>query len=277
MNITDYHAHHAIGASGLKSFADCPARYFADYLDENAPEKTDTPAQQFGRAWHCAVFEPARFECSYTAMPEGLDRRTKEGKERYAELVNSGLEILSYDFFATVVDMVVAVPKKYGDMLVGGLCEQSIFITDEETGVELKIRPDFANAGGNYIIDGKTCQACDPESFGRDAFKYGYWLQAALYTDVYQKYNGTSEPPAFYFLAQEKTYPYLCKMYRATDAQLQYGRDQYRELLPRVAECQRTGVWPGYGEEIEDLTTPAWVARQMEGGEDVIIKMEIVK
>ena len=114
----EYHAHPALGSSGLKRFSITPAHYWASYLDPER-EAVDKKHFRIGRAWHCAVFEPTEFEKRYTtehdahpatnkakllksvlagevaleslvALPEGLAPTSKEGKALAAELQASG-------------------------------------------------------------------------------------------------------------------------------------------------------------------------------------------
>jgi hypothetical protein len=119
----DYHAHPAIGASGLKRFAVTPLHYWADYLDPER-ERKDKRAFRVGRAWHCAVLEPEAFAGRYVAdhgvnklttrakvlaellalpaaeagtellrmkgVPDDIKATTKEGKALYAEIEAAG-------------------------------------------------------------------------------------------------------------------------------------------------------------------------------------------
>jgi exodeoxyribonuclease VIII len=117
----DYHRDEAIGSSGLKLLAVSPLHYWGAYLD---PERVreDKPAFKFGRAWHCAVFEPEEFGNRYAeghgisaqskraqlleqvllaesvteamarlvVLPEGLGPTSKEGKALAAEITAAG-------------------------------------------------------------------------------------------------------------------------------------------------------------------------------------------
>ena len=282
MKIEDYHRHKAIGASGLKAFAKSPARYFADFLDPQAPPRVVTPALKFGSAWHCALFEPEEFGSRYATMPEGLDCRTKEGKAAHAALIESGREVLDFDDFSAISEMTAVMRSdREWARLTDGIAwhaEKSFFYGDELSGVDLKIRPDFfclpcEKYPSSAIIDGKTCIDASPEGFGRDAFRLGYWLQAALYCDVLQKTLNTESRPEFFLAAQEKSYPYLVKIYRVTDEQIEFGREQYSELLPDVIACQKSGIWPGYG-GIEDLNTPRAAQFLLDQGAGIIEKIE---
>lgn len=148
----EYHAHPAIGSSGLKRFMQSPLHYWAAYLDPDR-EKKDPKHFRVGRAWHCAVFEPEAFGARYAvnhdvhpatkravllqqflaipstdlpvvaaetmlvALPEGLSLTTKEGKALAAEIEAKGQIPTTPEDRAFVLDWL---PKLHGrDILAG--------------------------------------------------------------------------------------------------------------------------------------------------------------
>lgn len=263
----DYHASSAIGSSGLALVERSPAHYWAQYLDPNREPREQTPAMKLGSAWHCAVFEPGEFDNRYTAVPEGLDRRTKEGKDVWASIIASGKDPLSAADMERIRRMGEAARSHPALQVIfeqpGGAAEQSIFWTDAETGVALKVRPDYAVAPcklfpNGLILDGKSCQDASPDGFAKNAWNAGMDLQAALYVDGFQQAYQTAEPPPFLWLAQEKESPFARSIYGANADLIEYGRKRYRRLLPIVAECQQAGNWPGYSVQVHTLTMPAW-------------------
>lgn len=280
MNINDYHSDPAIGSSGIRSFISSPARYFADYLDPARERREATPAMAFGSAFHCAALEPDLYAKTYAAAPEGLDRRTKEGKEFYARAESVGITILKMQD-AAAIERMVSVLHSHPLWPKHGEAERSIFHADTESGLKLKIRPDYSirpceEFPFGEIHDLKTTIDASPQGFGKSAWGYGYLLQAAFYCDVWQAFYRTDQPPRFVLWAQEKTAPYLVKPYVVTDEMLAYGRSLYVPVLPQIAACLQSGVWPGYGDDIEPILLPAWAQREIDG-DDVIVDMEIVE
>jgi hypothetical protein len=63
-----YHAHPAVGHTGLVKVSRSPA-HFKEYRD-NPPEPT--PAKAFGHAIHAAILEPAVFQSQYAVFDESL-------------------------------------------------------------------------------------------------------------------------------------------------------------------------------------------------------------
>lgn len=261
----EYHALPAANASGLKLMARSPLHYWAQYIAPDREPRAETPAMKIGTAAHAALLEPVLFLDKYVRVPDGLDRRTKEGKALFAEIEASGKIALSGDDYDGVCAMAKAGrahPEMAHALAQGGAVEQSIFVTDPDTGALCKIRPDFAVLPG-LIVDVKTTENATNDEFVRSVWKYDYALQAAFYVDMYQLAHALDEPPAFRWFVQEKSSPYACVMYTASDDLLEFGRRQYQPLLQQWVECMRTGVWPGYPTEARELALPAWAAKQV--------------
>lgn len=328
--IEAYHARPNVGSSFLKAFIRSPLHAWSAYLDPER-ERIDKLAYRIGRAWHCAVFEPAEFAERYTedhtdnklttrakllarlragevermsliGVPDDIGKTTKAGKELCAEIEARGqiplpatdlqwvldelmrmgsADVLPADKLADVLRMaqiaslhpISRVIFAHPDLIDIGHAEVSIMDADPITGLPLKIRPDYlvqpcAQFPHGLVIDGKSCMDASRDGFGRAVWNYDYGLQAALYTQVAQRVLGTSGRPAFVWLAQEKTRPYAAQYFAAGDNLLEYWDGRIAELLPRVAECMASGVWPGYPATVETLALPAWAEKRMdeEGG-----------
>lgn len=268
----DYHALPYIGSSGLKLIGKSPLHYWADYLDPERVRKEPTAAMKLGTAWHAAVFEPDEFAARYIMVPEGIDRRTKEGKALWAEILESGQEPMSQDDYGRILRMAASAIEHPVSKVIfdqeGGAAEQSMFWQDGETGARCKIRPDYAVAPcemfpHGLLVDGKTGEDMSPEGFGKYAMNWGLHIQAAFYCDGFQAVLGTEKPPAFVWLAQEKEAPHATAYYSASDDFLDYGRRQYRTLLRTYARCMERNEWPGYPKNVQSLALPAWAAKQV--------------
>lgn len=323
--IEAYHARANVGSSFLKAFVRSPLHAWSAYIDPER-EQVDKLAYRIGRAWHCALFEPAEFGGRYAedhtdsklttrsklltrlrageivsdtlvGVPDDIGKTTKAGKELYSEIEARGQialpatdlewikteaerigarDILPADRIADVQRMaeiarahpISRVIFEHRDLAGIGHAEVSIMDADPLTGLPLKIRPDYlvqpcAQFPHGLIIDGKSCNDASRDGFGRAVWSYDYGLQAALYTQVAQRILGTTGRPAFVWLAQEKARPYAAQYFAAGDALLEYWDGRIAELLPRVAECMASGVWPGYPATVETLALPAWAEARM--------------
>lgn len=271
----EYHSLPAISSSGLKLMKRSPAHYYAQYLDPNREPNDPTPAMKLGTAWHAAIFEPGLFERDYAKIPDGLDRRTKEGKALYAEMIDSGREPLSGPDHQRVLTMAEAARNHPAMRVIfdlpGGAAEMSMFAADPNTGAQCKIRPDYAVGPcsmfqNGLIVDGKSTEDGSKDAFPRTAWNLDYFLQAAFYVDVYQMVMGTERPPVFAWLVQEKSRPYETAIYSAGDDLIEYGRRQYRPMVDLWAQCMERSEWPGYPQIVQALALPAWAEKQVQDG-----------
>ena len=265
-----YHAAPAIGSTGLKLLQQSPLHYWAACLDPNRVRRESTPAQRIGTAWHCAVFEPKAFVDRYVQIPDGLDRRTKEGKALWSEIQLSGREPMTPDAWDQIERMAGSarlhpVSKVLFDHPEGA-AETSMFWVDSETGVTCKIRPDYMVPPckmfpNGLIVDGKTCEDASPEGFAKQAWNWDMLIQAAFYSDGFRFIFKTDMPPSFVWLAQEKDAPFASAYYSAGEDLIAYGRKTYRRLLKMLADCQRADQWPGYPQTVQSLELPAWASK----------------
>lgn len=260
-----YHASEHIGRSQLFKMSKSPA-HFKENLD-TPTEKTK--ALIIGRAFHCLVLEPEKFDEEYCVMPQGYDGRTSSGRAFKAAAEERGLEILTFDEYEMLTGMATSVlSDPYCQLLLSGEKEISYYWTDEDTGVKVKCRPDCRTDLKNcsVVVDLKSCENAQIDAFIRDIFKYGYDLQAPQYLTGVELYE--KKPHKFVFIAVEKKPPYAVlvldfdEVFNGEEKALIKGYDKFREYLGLVAECSMTGVWYDYrGDENipGTLNIPQWL------------------
>ena len=243
--MTPYEKSQAVNKSTLWEMRKSPLHYW--HLMHDTPRE-DTAAMKFGRAVHCRLLEPVEFSRQYVVAPE-CDRRTKEGKAIWTQLLESGKEVISADDMETIQAMEWEFPA---NLIRGAQTEVPLYWTDAETGVECKGRLDAITE--DYVIDYKTTTNAATDAFMREAIRYGYDLQAAMYLEA-ARANGYN-PKGFIFIAQEKNAPYLVNVLHAGEAFIDRGMWIMRGLLAKYKECSDSGNWPGYGEN--ELILPEW-------------------
>jgi hypothetical protein len=265
----DYHRKaRGVSKSALDKIARSPAHYYAAYLDPAAPPWPDpTPAMRAGTLAHCATLEPAEFDARYVVSPEGIDRRTKAGKEAWEEFQASaaGREIIGAEERAKAFAQAASVLRlpDVAEAMETGHAEVSMFWTDCETGLACKCRPDWIHSCGDagvILLDLKTTKDASPREFAKSVANYRYHVQAAFYSDGFEAATGR-KVLAFIFAAVEGDYPYQAAAYMLDEAAMQAGRAEYRRNLRTLAECRTTNEWPGYSSAIEMLSLPAWALK----------------
>ena len=256
MTEQEYRQAEGVNKSTLWELRRSPAHY--KYLLENPPE--DTPAYKFGRAVHAAILTPAAYKRDFVIMPEGIDRRTKAGKEEYQAFVeaSAGKEILSAEEAEKVRAIVTAFKKNREavSLLKGTKREKPLFWTDEN-GVLCKCRVDAFKTG--IMIDLKTATDAETDTFSREALRYGYDVQAAHYMDGYQ-HKISSVRPEWYFIVIEKAEPYAVNILRADVGFIDHGIVLRQQLIEQLISCREKGSFPGYG--MNDLYLPGWAANE---------------
>jgi hypothetical protein len=251
----EYFAAPRINCSGLKIINKSPMHYRAS-LEQTREE---TKAMQIGSAVHCAILEKKEFNQRYTTLPEGLDRRTKEGKAIFAEIEASGKIVLSHNDHEDVVNMALSVRnhETASRLIWQGQPEVTVFTEVDD--IPAKCRLDWYRPG--IIVDVKTTDDASPVGFARSCANYGYHLQAAWYMDCCAAANVPADN--FIFLVVEKTAPYAVALYELDLASLEVGRTQYQHALNIYKHCLATDTWPGYSDNIMPLQLPAWAMREI--------------
>lgn len=265
MTEKEYRQHPAISRSQLFKLWESPEKF--KWAMDN-PEQP-TPALVFGQLLHAMVLQPETFWNDFEVMPT-VDRRTKAGKEEFAvfEENSKGKTIVTAEMFQTAVEMCgKLMSNDYVCQLLNGEKEKPFFWTDNLTGEQCKCRVDCLSHinGMDIIVDLKTAECAETDTFMRHAVKYGYDLQAAMYSEGVRKCTGKEH--AFVFIVIEKKPPYAINILQADKAFVLHGFDMFRELIGTYHECKTTGNWYGYlGKHniINNLPLPAYLAKEIE-------------
>lgn len=266
MSNEDYHALPAISSSAIIKALRSPLHYFAEYVTREV-ERTETPSMRFGTAVHTAVLEPETWEERYIVAPD-VDRRTKAGKEAWAAFVEEAgsREVITSEEAArahAIAALVHSHPSA-GPLLRGDFVEPereaSYFWRDAETGLECRCRPDSFD--GEVIVDLKTTTDASPSGFARSVANYGYHVQAAWYRRGVAAVTGRI--PRHVIIAVETSAPYAVAVYELDALALEEGDRLCQRAITTIAECQRAGRWPGYGDEIQRLGLPRWAVQEVQ-------------
>ena len=263
MTEQEYNKAEGIRRSSLWKMKRSAAHFF--YELNNPPEPT--PALMLGDAVHTAVLgDYTEFWQRFAVI--GADLRTKTGREARDAALASGKVILTEDMFQAVDGITEAVldcdPAR---RLLAGEHETAYFWTDEPTGEKCKCRTDseIDLLGEHYIVDLKTCNDASTEQFMRDAMRYGYHLQAAMYCEGVKTVTGKESK--FVFVAVEKNPPYAINILQPGEDFMLAGMDEFRYLLGYYHECKLRHEWPGYAGFdgiVNELNLPAWLRKQVE-------------
>jgi len=265
MTEKEYRAHPAISRSELWRIRESPEKF--KYYREHPPEPT--PTLVFGQLFHKMALQPEGVWDEFAVTPNA-DRRTKDGKAEYAAFLEGADDktIVTVDMAQQAADMCTALHSNdFCRKLLSGAKETPYFWVDEMTGIECKCRCDVVTEinGLSVIVDLKSTTNASTDSFMREAVKYGYGMQAAMYSDGVKVNTGKEH--LFVFVVQEKEPPYAVNVLQADAPFLQYGYDVFRECIGVYADCVKTGEFYGYlgkFDTINTLSLPSYLAKAVE-------------
>ena len=260
----EYHAHKAISKSKLDA-ARKSGKHLQDMLF--GPPRESTAAFDLGTVLHASALPGENPDEIAVRMPDGMKKTTKDGiafkKEHQGKIILSPadaylidqmmLSLREHPFSASLVS---------GDLK--GKAEQSFFCTDSETGLEIKARPDFILEDYSLILDLKTTRDASPRGFQRSVAEFRYFVQASHYLDVVEGATGR-RPEAFLFVAVEKTRPFSTAVYMADQAMIDLGKQHAREDLSNIAKWMSEDHYPGYSEQVEEISLPKWMLPKEDG------------
>lgn len=258
----EYLAWDAPSGSRLEDMRKSPL--YCRYRIDNPEE--ESRALVVGSALHTALLEPHLFDGQYCQRPPGHGG-SNAFKEAKALLEEQGFILLSDDEWQMVHGIVEsarrhATAKLVMDAMVG--IEVSAIAAMQGTCV--KIRPDIVceRAGLRFLVNLKTAISAAPRDFERAVYNFGYHRSAALVMDAFDALKKPADHHLF--LVCEKEPPYQVAVYDIDEPSLTVGRDDYKAALARYVECEQSGEWPSYNEEIQPIGLPAWAFRRW--GED---------
>jgi exodeoxyribonuclease VIII len=265
-----YHSNDAISHSKLELFRRRPISYYRRFVGKTLARPEATEAFRIGSAAHCAVLEPDEFRNRYAQRPEGIDRRTKDGKAAFAqfESENAGKVVIGSDELGDVREMAAAVAHHplASQLLAAGKPELS-WRVEPKGGLALQCRTDWFNPAGcelsggrPYVADLKTVESLDSDAFRnfeRACFSFGYHRQAGFYLPLITEITG-SPVFDFFFIAVEKVEPFGVAVYRLSDAAIARGQDETITDLVRLQSCLASNTWPNLDPALREIGLPKW-------------------
>ena len=250
-----YHGSEGISRSRLMLMDKSPYHFWYEVLSGQHQPKESTPAMIVGSLFHTLLLEPDKFSEEYIVAPR-IDRRTARGKEEWENFqseASSKIIVTSEQFEkASTMAYQISQHEIVQTLLDEAVFEQSVYWTDEETGLQFKTRPDIWSS--KMVVDLKTTADANPFSFTRSALNYGYFIQAGM---AYEGCKALGKPfEMFVILACEKEVPHVPAVFMMDDEALQFGIDQFSSYKKKLKACFDSNIWPGY--PVQELCVPKY-------------------
>lgn len=267
---TVYHADPVPGgslsASGAETMLDCPA-IFRHEADNGRKNKA---AYDFGHAAHKLVLGTG----PEIRVVDAADFKTKAAKEQRDKAYADGaVPVLTHEYDAVKTMSAALKDHPIARLLFNpghGKAEQSLFWVDTEFGVWCRARLDWlpatreAGTGRMVLVDYKTSASVAPGAISKSSANYGYHQQAAHYLDGVRALGLADDLATFIFVFQRKEPPHLVTVTQLDDNAIRIGRELNRRARERFRDCQQSGIWPGYSNDVELISLPNWYVRQHE-------------
>lgn len=256
-----------VSKSSLLEFMRNPYKY---KWDAEHGVKKASRALAVGSLIDCLALTPELAETLYTC--EQVDRRTKAGKARAAELEGAGVTPVSPEDME-VARLAAGHARGLIDIACGEGWQSQVgmwVVIDAVGAVELAtplvvtgmldVCPRSAGAG---LVDLKSTgvNLADCAEVNRNVAAFGYGLQAAMYCDLFAAVTGEERDFSFVFVSSEP--PCQVRRVRVDEATLCAYRRRYQLALVEFAECAATGRFGSV--ELDDMVynPPAW---ELKGG-----------
>jgi hypothetical protein len=225
----------------------------------------ETTALSLGRSAHAAILEPERFARDYTVWDQVTDggamspRRGSKWNEFCA--ANQGRTIVRPNEHRFAVNIAAAVHNKpvARKYLREGKAELSMLWTDVETKRPCKGRIDWVTHvdGIDCVVGLKTARDLSPRTFSSQAARLLYYQQWAFYLDGHSTL--TKKEPRMVEICVEVEPPHDVVVYIVPIDVLELGREEYRALLVKLGECERSKRWPGRADNEVMFELPAYM------------------
>lgn len=249
LSFADYLALPGYGSSDLRAMRVGPPA-MVPWRKSNPREASDS--MRLGTAAHCAILEPDAFNDRFSFKPEGMSFATKDGKAWRAS--QGGKLILTHDESNLVVGIAesFALKTAASSALAAATAREASIIWPSQ-GVTLKGRPDWYDS--THVYDLKVTRHANERSASFRAWSEGWSHQLAHYRDGLAFEDGKTRGGRLVLINPEP--PHAVYLIEVKPDTLDLLSLENERAVARIAECERSGVWPGTPDEWTKVDLPA--------------------
>lgn len=264
-----------LSKSMLWDFAKNPRRWL------HAPPFTGNKATQWGSLVDCLLLTPTEFKSTYSVTPDTYPHQpAKKGSKPVEKPWNNnatyckewieeqdGKEVINRKLF---LEAAIALKEleshsvaKY--MVDNGRSQVGMVATMESNGKEVKVKgladlvPNANSDYGNALVDLKTTSKMEnPMDLSYCVWRSGWFMQAALYLDLYNAVRHEDEPERsdFWFIVQQSAAPYEVVVLPLEQDAIMLGREMYQQAIKAWVEASVGGRWFSPFDTLETLDLP---------------------
>jgi len=202
--------------------------------------RKDSDALRFGSIYDKLLFEPQSFDEEFVVINDDKivseiggrsPRATKVYKEWLKDVTiqatTDGKSVVNDNDYRQAIEMIERLdmtPVRDGFLNGEYQVEFNNFIEGIH-GFDIPVRGFLDCRGDGYISDSKTTQ--NMSGFKYDVFKFGYDIQAYIYCEVFDVQD-------YYWVVQEKTFPYAVSVYKASPQTLESGERKFNTAVEKI-------------------------------------------
>jgi hypothetical protein len=210
-----------------------------------------TKSMKFGTLAHMAILEGEKFRNKYVVMPEfasfdanGKPSDSKNTKYYKTEVANwvakqsKDAIIVTEEEREKLFNMIDSVlsNEKAVKLLSDGKPEIAGYWTDQETGINLRMKADFLSFNLGVLVDVKTCQDVRWENFRKSVENYRYDIQIMMYNEGVKQITG-KEPLHRAWLTIESEGAHEVRIHDVSPVYEEIGMFEYRRSLRKLKEA----------------------------------------
>lgn len=229
-----------------------------------------TPATRFGNAMHTALLEQGEFWKRYVVEPEGINKRTKAGKEEYAKFIeeNKDKEVITIDDVHKINSML---KKLHQHPTAGAIFSDKNKNIEKESRLKFQYGKkkmngfiDFVNHDANIIVDYKTIDDAETDNCFRSISKFKYYIQAWLYENGAKMMHGKNFKAVYVF--QEKKAPYDCNVIVLGEDWYDLAQKEFVEALEKWDNfVKKPFSFTGISDKETVADMPGWLKKKVGG------------
>lgn len=271
MDEATYHARPELSSTEARLLLSSPAKY--RWKKDNPPLIAPSKKFDIGSAIHAKTLGTGY---EVVVIPDELLSSngaiaTKEAKAFVEDVRAEGklpLKRADLEPIEGAAESVLAHPGASALFSQPGTAEASVFAKDPATGILTRARFDFLptefglGSPSRVAVDLKSCVDASEDGFTKSIANYNYDVQRAWYLDTLKWETG--EEAELVFVAVEKDPPYLVAVHQLPALWAGMGETKARIARERYKECDESGVWPGYGDEVHMPSPPTWLVYKHE-------------
>lgn len=272
ISIEAYHANRShISATSIKE-AKVSLKQF-DWHRRGLMPKSDGLHFSFGNAFELALLDRKGFEANVAimqtefwkakALEEKPELKVPKSSAKYKGFEsqfysdNDGKYIIPDTGPQSFEAIEAMLTSCYSDETIKKLIEGteyqlSLFWTDEQTGLNLKTRPDICKRKKNVIVNLKTAEDGSPKKFSRDLVNYDYPLQACVEISGCLATGLMDQVDNYFWLVVEKNAPYNATIYEFDKADIALCMDELDFLIHKIAKAKEENSYPGYTDQADN-------------------------